>query len=319
MILRETDIHHFAAIAGPAIGVFGSKKWLAVYGEKLSCVGIYRDGQQMSGGFCYYRSSKFGLRFAKLPPYTPHCGLFFISEGKNSASIHTATKEILSEMVSFLTRQRNAITILAFPAEIKDMQPFIWKKFKVVPNYTYRIGLSRSMEEIRSDFSSKNRNAISRALKENVIVEKNVMRPQELYDFFRSALIAAGANVYSNELYKIFHEFADGNNSFSLQATLNGQRQGAVFCVMDEKNCYYLLGGVEKHAGIPGVNNLLVQQSIEEARNRGCLIFDFEGSMLPGVEKFFRSFGGELVPYYTVNRAILPLEMLLKLKKRELF
>ena len=94
---------------------------------------------------------------------------------------------------------------------------------------------------------------------------------------------------------------------------------GNVFCVFDANTCYYLLAGVNKNSGIQGVNNLLVQKSIEKAKNLGCKTFDFEGSMIKGVEKFFRSFGPELVPYYTVNKASLLLEVLLKLKKRELF
>ena len=36
--------------------------------------------------------------------------------------------------------------------------------------------------------------------------------------------------------------------------------------------------------------------SIEKAKELGCSTFDFEGSMLKGVEKFFRGFGPELVP-----------------------
>jgi len=41
--------------------------------------------------------------------------------------------------------------------------------------------------------------------------------------------------------------------------------------------------------------------------------------MLPEVERFFRGFGGDLVPYFTVNKAWLPLEFMLKLLKREQF
>ena len=89
--------------------------------------------------------------------------------------------------------------------------------------------------------------------------------------------------------------------------------------MFDTNTCYYLLGGVNKQSGVQGVNNLLVQKSIEKAKDLGCKTFDFEGSMLKGVEKFFRSFGPELVPYFTVNKASLPLEILLKFKKRELF
>jgi len=31
-----------------------------------------------------------------------------------------------------------------------------------------------------------------------------------------------------------------------------------------------------------------------------CELYDFEGSMLPGVEQFYRRFGGELTPYYRI-------------------
>ena len=80
-----------------------------------------------------------------------------------------------------------------------------------------------------------------------------------------------------------------------------------------------MLGSVVKDSGLQGVNNLLVRESITAAKELGCSTFDFEGSMLEGVEKFFRSFGPELVPYYTVNKALLPLELALKFRKRELF
>ena len=126
-------------------------------------------------------------------------------------------------------------------------------------------------------------------------------------------------HLLDSELENIFMKFADDFNSFSISAFKNNEVLGNVFCVFDKQKCYYLLGGVDKKSGIQGVNNLLVQKSIEKAKSLGCTIFDFEGSMLKGVEKFFRSFGGTLTPYYTVQKAWLPLEMLLKFKKRELF
>ena len=61
------------------------------------------------------------------------------------------------------------------------------------------------------------------------------------------------------------------------------------------------------------------QHSSFYAKGKGLKAFDFEGSMLPEVEKFFRGFGGDLIPYYTINKAFLPVEMALKFMKRELF
>lgn len=316
-LLEHSDL--YSEKAEPIIGVFGSKKWLSVYGDRLSVVGIYKDEHQLIGGFYFLKTKKYGFTFLKLPPYTPHCGLFFTSESKNRSSVNGFSKEIITEVCHYISNQNSALAVLAFPSTVIDMQPFIWEKYKVIPNYTYRIDLERSIEEITSHFDSKNRNVINKAIKEEVQVSENQLSKQQLFDFFISSLSTTDANIYNEELKNIFHSFSDASNSFSMEARKNDNLLGVVFCVYDALNCYYLLGGVNKTSGIQGINNLLVQKSIEKAKALKCKTFDFEGSMLKGVEKFFRSFGPELVPYYTVNKGKLPLELLLKFKKRELF
>lgn len=320
MILKITDdLNAFTARSEQTLGVFGSKKWLSVYGSRLTLVGIYKDEHQMIGGFYYLKTKKYGFTFVKLPPYTPHCGLFFNTDSKNKSSINNFSKEIVQEVCNFFSGQKAALTILAFPSQTIDLQPFIWDKYKVVPNYTYRIDLTKPAEEIKSNFDPKTRNVINKALKDQTEVKENALDNTALHTFFKSCLSSAGANVYEPELGNIFTDFADASNSFGFQAYKDGKLQGAVFCIYDKDNCYYLLGGTDKSTNVQGVNALLVQKSIEKAAALGCRVFDFEGSMLKGVEKFFRGFGPELVPFYTANKAVLPLEVLLKFKKRELF
>jgi lipid II:glycine glycyltransferase (peptidoglycan interpeptide bridge formation enzyme) len=314
-----TDARLFAEKAEPVIGVFGSKQWLLAYGDSLSLIGIYKDENQLIGGFYFLKTKKYGFTFLKLPPYTPHCGLFYVSESRNQSSINNFSKEIMTEVCHYISAQGPALTVLAFPSAVTDLQPFTWEKYKVIPNYTYRISLEKSMEEIKANFDPKNRNAINKAIKEGVEVNANILDRQHLFDFFVNALSTTGANIYKEELKNIFFKFSDDANSFHLAAKKNDQLLGLVFCVYDKRTCYYLLGGVNKDAGIGGINNLLLLQCIEKAQKLGCSVFDFEGSMLKGVEKFFRSFGPELVPYYTINKAKLPIEILLKFKKRELF
>jgi lipid II:glycine glycyltransferase (peptidoglycan interpeptide bridge formation enzyme) len=319
MILKPIDITTYSQKAEQHIGVFGSLKWLSIYGDALSAVGIFKDDTQLIGGFYFCKTKKFGLPFLKLPPYTPHCGLFFKTEGKNKSSLSNFSKDVMNEIVKYLDAQKSMLTVLAFPHTIVDLQPFVWQKYKVVPNYTYQIQLQTTFETITSHFDSKNRNVINKALKEGVQVNENELDNSQLFDFFMQSLSTTNANIYENELKQIFFTFADTTNSFSLSAKKDGILLGVVFCIFDQNVCYYLLGGVNKKAGTPGVNNLLVQKSIEKAQSLNCQIFDFEGSMLKGVEKFFRSFGPDLIPYFTVNRGTLPLEILLKFKKRELF
>lgn len=320
MILKPiNNIEVFCEVAKAHLGVFGSQAWLYIYGNKLTLIGIYKDEHQLIGGFYYLNIKKYGASFLKLPPYTPHCGLFFNSESKNKSSSNNFTKEVITEVCNYISAQKSALTVLAFPSNIIDLQPFIWAKYKVIPNYTYRIDLSRPLETIKANFDSKNRNVINKALKEELVLSENTMSKTELFSFFMNSLSSTDANIYKEELKNIFETFSDPANSFSVEAKKNNELVGAVFCVYDNKNCYYLLGGVNKTSGVPGVNNLLIQLSIEKAKALGCSIFDFEGSMLKGVEKFFRGFGPELVPYYTVNKGKLAVELLLKFKKRQLF
>jgi lipid II:glycine glycyltransferase (peptidoglycan interpeptide bridge formation enzyme) len=309
----------FFEVAESSIGVFASKKWLSIYENNLSIIGIYKDEHQLIGGFYYLNTKKYGFKFIKLPPYTPHCGLFFNTESKNVASRNNFSKEIMSDICSYFSKQNSALTVLAFPYSIIDFQPFIWDKYKVIPNYTYQINLKKSFDDIKSNFDSKNRNAINKAIKEGIVIKENSLSNVELFKFFKDSLHNSKANVYENELKNIFLNFSDHTNSFSFSAYYNNELVGSVFCVFDKNTCYYLLGGVNKKSGIQGINNLLVQHCIEKAQQLGCSTFDFEGSMLKGVEKFFRGFGPDLIPYYTVNKAVLPLEVLLKFKKRELF
>ncbi|MDX2173397.1 MAG: GNAT family N-acetyltransferase [Bacteroidota bacterium] len=319
MILKIINRDTYIEKAESFIGVFASKKWLSVYEDRLTFVGIYRDEQQMIGGFYYFKTKIYGATFLKLPPYTPHCGLFFTNESKNNSSVTGFEKEVITEVSDYISNQKSALTILAFPHCIKDLQPFIWNKYKVVPNYTYQINLLKTIDEIKTHFDSKNRNAITKSIKEGVVVLENNLSKQHLFEFFISSLNNTDANIYNEELKNIFLKFSDDTNSFSQIAYKNNELLGVVFCIYDKNVCYYLLGGVNKKSGIQGVNNLLILKSIEKAKSLGCTTFDFEGSMLIGVEKFFRSFGGNLVAYFTVNKAKLMLEMVLKIKKREIF
>jgi hypothetical protein len=45
--------------------------------------------------------------------------------------------------------------------------------------------------------------------------------------------------------------------------------------------------------------------------------FDFEGSMLPEVEKYFRGFGANLIPYYRVSKAKLAVDLALRFIKKK--
>lgn len=295
-------------------GVFNSPKWLSIYDSNLKLFGLYNNDNKLFGTFFWYTESRMGIKRLRLPPYTPHCGLYFTNPAQNRSSINSFNKEVKEKLVEFFEISKKNLLTLAFPTAIVDLQSFTWKGYKVIPNYTYQISLLKTPDEIFKDFDSKNRNLINKVEKENYNIQP-LGDKKVLYDFLHQSLLAAKANVHEPILKNIINEFITDNNSFTFcLKDSSGNISSAVLCLYDSKCCYYLLAGNNRNHIINGANNLLVYKSIIKAKELGCSVFDFEGSMIPGVEKFFRSFGGNLVPYYTVNKGSFLVETVLKMK-----
>ena len=79
-----------------------------------------------------------------------------------------------------------------------------------------------------------------------------------------------------------------------------GLHSGGYF-VHDERFTYYLVGGTAAEHRTSGAASLVMWEAIERAAARGTA-FDFEGSMIREVERFFRAFGGVPVPYSIVRK-----------------
>jgi lipid II:glycine glycyltransferase (peptidoglycan interpeptide bridge formation enzyme) len=289
---------------------------LSIYAHHLKYF-LIQEGDDVVGGFYLMPGAKWGFNYYRLPPYTPNCGFFTRIENKNTAVFQSKQKQIIDAFAGFCADAKVGLIMLAMPTGVTDLQPFIWRDFKVVPNYTYTIELSQSIETIVQGFDPKHRNMVNKAMREQVMVTDQVQNDINLFNYFATHLKAAGANVYEKELNNLLNVFSKTANSFTLTASKDDKVVGRVICAYDSHTCYYLLGATEREP--QGVNNLLVLRAIEKAKALGCAVFDFEGSMLPGVEKFFRGFGGNMHPFFTFNKASLPAEFLLKFRKRHIF
>jgi hypothetical protein len=74
-----------------------------------------------------------------------------------------------------------------------------------------------------------------------------------------------------------------------------------VWAVWDRHGAYYLLAGADPDLRTSGASSLLAWEAIVRARDHTD-VFDFHGSMLQPVERFFRAFGAQQTPYLSVTR-----------------
>lgn len=298
--------------------IFNTTNWSKIFGRGVQQYGIYNKGGELVGGFFLYKKGKLGLLIYCNPPFTPTIGPFLNVEAQNPVSVMDTWKKTLSLMTDFINKLSYSIVSISLNKNIIDTQPFIWAKFKVVPGYTYLLDLSVSIEEIRKRMSNERRKNINKATKDGLLVRK-------VYDFgtIKNLVLKTFSRQDEeiNEFYlnKILFEFANNNNSFAFATYKDDIPIACTFCIYDSKTAYYLLGGYDSEDKHHGAGALSLWEAIKYAKESGLKSFDFEGSMIPQIEKYFRGFGGQLTPYYRINKAKLPIELLLKFFKRELF
>ena len=317
-VVIDEDKEKLNLIAKEVGCIFNTINWVNLFEKSIKIFGIYENDGLLIGGFFLFIENRFLLKIVQNPAFTPFIGPFFKIESKNNSAILTKKKEIIKKIAEFIENFSYSILSISLNYDILDTQPFIWKKFKVTPRYSYIIYLQNDIETIYSNFSQERKNDIKKAIKDKLysknIEDYNIVKNLILKTFDRQKLKI-------NEFYlnKILFEFSNSENSFAFVTFKDERPISCTFCIYDKNKAFYILGGYDNDLKHHGAGALSILESIKYSKSLGLKEFDFEGSMVPQIEKYFRGFGGNLVSYYRVNKAKLPLEILLKFIKRELF
>lgn len=298
--------------------LFSSPSWLAVFGDRLLRYGIFAEDGSLVGGFFVYPDKKFGFRVWRNPPFTPECGPFLRIDATHPVAALEARRRLLAEVADFLDTAPTSLVLFPLTLSIEDPLPFYWKKFKVIPNITYVLDLSPSLDEIWMALSKTRRNDITKARKDGLVADL-VQDPAIVTELVDQTFGRQDKEYPREEMHRILHDFATPDNSYAVVAKDGDRALACSFVVHDGRTAYYLLGGYRHTDKHHGAGALAVYEAMVQAKARGCAHFDFEGSILPPIERYFRGFGGRLTSYHTVNKAWLPLELLLKCTHRELF
>jgi len=179
--------------------------------------------------------------------------------------------------------------------------PLYWKGFAQQTRYTYIIDNSRSLEEIESRFHHNIKRNIKNAIKNGVEVRREIPFEDLWYVVNKTFLRQGSKAPFNKDRLKRFINDLMNRGSFISFGAYNDRNEpiAVLGFVYEEKSSYLLLNGVDIDREIRGANALIVKESIRYFYNI-CQKYDFEGSMIEGIEQFYRRFGGELIPYYRV-------------------
>jgi len=192
-----------------------------------------------------------------------------------------------------------------FHHEITNWLPFFWQGFSQTTRYTYVLE-DLSFEDYMTNILPKaRRKRVNRAKKIGVSVEKT-QDVEAFYYLNNKTFHRKGTKIpYSLDLVKeIFREGSERGQASIYIATHEGKSIAASFFVSDANSVYYIMGGIDPDNNLPSdlsAMDLLVLKGVELALESGRR-FDFEGSMMESIEKYFRSFGAVQQPYFHIQK-----------------
>lgn len=256
-------------------------------------------------------SSKFGKEFIVMPHMTPFGGVMV------SPEIHKLTickrigniKDINEIFISKL--KEKSLLYYSFSPEHIDMQPFIWNKYITSVRYTYRVDLCDE-KLLWSNLQEKT--SVNKGNKSNCKIKWGFDEYLDIYfELNGKSFNSQNINNFDNELTKKLLIELNKNNNCIIGIVYNENDTPIGGCVLayDNKRVYYIMGGVDRSTNF-GMSFLLWEAMLYSKNTLSLNTFDFEGSMIPSIEKYFRKFGGSLTPYYSLNSLLLTIKNYIK-------
>jgi hypothetical protein len=284
-----------------ANAIFQQPWWLdAVAPGHWDEVTVERDGRVVAR-LPYVMRGRRRLRVLTMPPLTQTLGPWVERSAAKPARALSEEHELLALLESALPAADAFVQ--HFSPTMLNALPFHWAGYRLELQYTYRLEGLRSEEALWDGLRSNIRREIRKA-RSRVEVSDNVAldRFHAIWakTFSRQGLRTPVSLV---ELERLDAACAARGARTMLCASDDAGRVHAVsYVVADEHAAFYLIGGGDPELRTSGASSLLMWESILRAR-AVTDVFDFEGSMLRPVERFFRSFGSRQTPYLRVSRA----------------
>jgi len=303
----------------PSIPIFSQPWWLdTVAGADNWDVVLVIEKDKIQASMPFVKTTKFGLMMLNMPKLTQTLGPWVtpntLNEYKRLSLEKKLFVELISQLPDFAQFQQNWHHLRT------NWLPFYWHGFEQSTNYTYILGDLSDPDLLFKNIASNVKGDIKKA--------KNRFNLQVQDDGDLEAFIALNKMVFARQgkalpytenfvrrLDKVCAE-RDCRRIF-IAKDEQGRNHAGVYIVWDANSAYYIMGGGDPEMRNSGATSLCMWSAIQFAA-QVTEKFDFEGSMLEPVERFFRAFGAEQTPYFSVkklkSKRLLVNQLLSKLK-----
>lgn len=283
--------------------LFAQPWWLDIVCPQGWEAAITEKGGTITGIWPYALRRKFGVSFLRTPVLTPYAGpvVFFPGDLKES-NRDGFEHDVLSQLLPQLPQAD--VWHLSMPPGLKQAGLFASYGLSISARQTFLLDLSLPEEVLFQQFKESLRRSIRQAQHQYIISDEPALLPQ-LHQFHKNTLKGKNTSQLHNEkmLEQLMRAAVEKKQSRLYAAhDLKGELQALLWNAWDGERSYYLMGARSPESESHRAMSLLLWQAIQDAQARGNLYFDFEGSMDPGVERFFRKFGARRELYLVLKK-----------------
>jgi hypothetical protein len=297
------DIYRQLCLSEPSIPIFSRDWWLdAVAGEENWNVSVVERGGEIVATLPYVFRRYCGFSVLTQPPLTQTLGPWIRSRSTKYSKKLSKEKDYMDELIAQLPSFDH------FSQNWHHSQtnwlPFYWQGFNQTTRYTYRLRALQDDGVVWNGFSENIRGDIRKARDRFKLTVRTDLGIEEFLKLNVQVFERQGKRLpYSEELVQRLELACQskGVRRIFIAEDELGRHHAGVYIIWDENSAYYLMGGGDPALRNSGATSLCLWEAIRFSATV-TKSFDFEGSMIESVERFFRAFGGEQTPYLSVSK-----------------
>lgn len=296
------DVYRELCENEPTIPLFSQAWWLdAVVGDSWDVV-LATKKNKVIGALPYMLRKKWGFRLLTQPKLTQSLGPWVRPTQKSYPKWLAYEKEVLGELVNLLPKydyySQN------WHCERQNWLPFYWRGFEQTTRYTYRLAIKADTNELWKGLQENTRREVRKA-KDRVGVQVRQGTFDEFLALNRMVFERQNKSVpYTSKFVTRLNAAASVRDACDclVAEDAEGKLHAGAYIVRSGNTSYYLMGGGDPELRNSGATSLLLWEAIC-SQPESIETFDFEGSMIEPIERFFRSFGAVQTPYFHVSRS----------------
>ena len=293
--------------ASPQGAVFLYHGYMRIVSPGWKCL-IVKEGDCWKAVLPFADSTRMGLRRSLQPRFAQYWGVCFAPTDRRGYHKISHQKAILELMIPAVSEFRQIVW--NFSPACSYVLPFYWAGFRLNNRYTYQIHLEREEAELLSDMAPTTRRYIRKGA--NLSVSESFDTTAFLSLFARQKahqheIISSHVEEHIRLKALVEYLCEKGKGKLILVKNSEGQVLAGGLFGFANQTCTYLLGTYDPDQANRSAMPLMMWHMIRHSKQQGLNVFDFEGSMMKGVERFFRRMGGQPVPYLRIEKNELPL------------